>query len=124
MANKQDNIFVAIGVKTLEYQICIANVFDTIQDTKAGSLYKYIKECILHKNFDAIDKYINEKIQDPNHITDDQKMDIAIMLWKCLPSKSEFAQNMAAYIDGHREDENFKFIVPEYLEQAIKHLAI
>jgi len=46
------------------------------------------------------------------------------MLWKCLPSKSEFAQNMAAYIDGHREDENFKFIVPEYLEQAIKHLAI
>ena len=124
MANKQDNIFVAIGVKTLEYQICIANVFDTIQDTKAGSLYKYIKECILHKNFDAIDKYINEKIQDPNHITDDQKMDIAIMLWKCLPSKSEFAQNMAAYIDGHREDENFKFIVSEYLEQAIKHLAI
>ena len=104
--------------------IYVANVFDTIQDTKAGSLYKYIKECILHKNFDAIDKYINEKIQDPNHITDDQKMDIAIMLWKCLPSKSEFAQNMAAYIDGHREDENFKFIVPEYLEQAIKHLAI
>ena len=124
MANKQPNIYVAIGNKTLEYQICRANVFNTIDKIESGYLFKYIKSFVKCDCLEIIKSYITNEKADPNNLTNDAMMDIAIILWKCLPKKSEFAQNLAAYLDQHKNDKDFNFIVPEYLQKAIKHLTI
>lgn len=120
MCNNQENIFIASGVKTLEYQICLANIATTFAETKSSSLFEYVKE--LNPNgIKMIETYLSSIGSDS--LNDVQRQNTAILLWKCLPSKAGFAQGLSTFlmdkIDNHQE---IHFTVPKYIENAINHL--
>lgn len=120
MSNNQANIKIASGKKTLEYQICLANVFDTKAATKSSLLYALI-ESLDNDSLAKVTTYI-DSIQG-NNFTPERKENIAILLWKCLPGKAEFAQELAnAIIDNLRTENKKDFKVPDYLADAIKFL--
>jgi len=47
---------------------------------------------------------------------------IAILLWKTLPSKAEFAQDFSIYLLDNLSDAKDSFIVPTYITEGLNHL--
>lgn len=120
MSNGQENIKIASGVKTLEYQICLANVFNTKIATKNSLLYSIVNNI----NSDKIQKvsaYLDTV--ELENLNNEQMQNTAILLWKCLPGKAEFAQELANAIQDNLKVHNHKsFKVPPYIDDAIKFL--
>jgi putative ATP-dependent endonuclease of OLD family len=110
--------------KTLEYEIALANVAANKTDYPKNFLVKYLKG-IDAKKCALIDAYVNAL---PNPaFTSAEQQKIAILVWKALPSKAEFAQNFSLALDdellrAQQAGEKVKFIVPEYIHKAIKHV--
>ena len=50
-------------------------------------------------------------------LSDDDKMDVALLMWKTCPGKSEMAQTLAYEFDTLAD-----FVIPDYLKKAIDHL--
>lgn len=120
MANGQAGIKICSGVKTLEYQICKANVFAGQETIKGTWLYELIRS----ENADGIGKveaYINslgERI-----LNDEEQQNVALLLWKCLPGKAGFAQTLNNFLQDKMEaGGEVKFTVPAYIQTAINHL--
>lgn len=120
MRHGQTGIKIASGVKTLEYQICLANVFQTKTETKGSLLYDLISN-INSNGKDLVSAYIDTIVGE--HLNDEQKQNAAILLWKCLPGKAEFAQILAnSIIDNLTTQAPKSFKVPPYIEAAINFL--
>ena len=120
MANGQTEIMIRTGKKTLEYQICKANVFEEINVTKGTWLY----ELIQRENAVGID-IVNAYLEtiDNGILSDEQQQNVALLMWKCLPGKAEFAQTLNAFLLEKTEMEwDIKFTVPIYIQDAINHL--
>lgn len=118
MKNGQAQILIASGLKTLEYQICLSNVNTVKAEIPNNSLYKYIQQ-INADGIAVVDNYI-ATIAAAN-LTIDQK-NVALLLWKCLPSKSEFAQNLSIYLETELNNHTPVFEVPQYIKNAVNHL--
>ncbi len=120
MANGQAGIKICSGVKTLEYQICKANVFAEQEATKGTWLY----ELIMSENEDGIEKveaYINGLGE--RNLNDEEQQNVALLLWKCLPGKAGFAQTLNTFLrDKIDAGGDVKFTVPSYIQTAINHL--
>ena len=120
MANGQAGIKICSGVKTLEYQICKANVFAEQEATKGTWLY----ELIMSENEDGIGKveaYINGLGE--RNLNDEEQQNVALLLWKCLPGKAGFAQTLNTFLrDKIDAGGDVKFTVPSYIQTAINHL--
>ena len=120
MANGQTGIKICTGKKTLEYQICKANVYEEINVTKGTWLY----ELIQRENAAGIDKvnaYLTTIGDDV--MSEEQQQNVALLMWKCLPDKAEFAQTLNAFLLEKMEAENeMKFAIPLYILNAINHL--
>ena len=120
MRNGQAGIKVSSGKKTLEYQICEANVAAGINDTKGTWLYELIKR----ENPDGIDKV--EEYMDTlgeRNMTAEEQQNIALLMWKCLPGKAEFSQTLNSFlIDKRDAGDEVRFEVPTYIRDAINHL--
>ncbi|MCQ2973889.1 MAG: AAA family ATPase [Bacteroidales bacterium] len=122
ISNNQETILICEGYKTLEYQICLANIGNYISEVKLNELYLFIKNN--YKNqYVKIEDFINSKAG--IDLQDDDKMDIAILLWKCIPQKSTFAQDLSMHLkDKLINSSSFNFNVPDYIIDAINHLTI
>ena len=120
MANKQPGILICSGKKTLEYQICMANVHRSVEITKTTLVYELLQKI----NAKGIEKVVAYMDSLPSQeMTENEQQNVAIMLWKCLPSKAQFAQDLNAYIsDKFESEEDVKFTVPAYIQEAITHL--
>lgn len=120
MANNQANVKVFSGPKTLEYQICKANVSDNKTSTRDTWLYEMLKED--HEDeIKKVETYLNTI--DGDNLNEEQQQNTALLLWKCLPSKAGFAQRLDNYIlDKIESKEDVKFTVPQYIANAINHL--
>ena len=120
MANGQAGIKICSGVKTLEYQICKANVFAGQEATKGTWLYELIRS----ENADGIGKveaYIN--CLGERDLNDEEQQNVALLLWKCLPGKAGFAQTLNTFLrDKIDAGGDVKFTVPSYIQTAINHL--
>ena len=120
MANGQAGIKICSGVKTLEYQICKANVFAGQEATKGTWLYELIRS----ENADGIGKveaYINGLGE--RDLNDEEQQNVALLLWKCLPGKAGFAQTLNTFLlDKIDAGGDVKFTVPSYIQTAINHL--
>ncbi len=120
MANGQTGIKICTGKKTLEYQICKANVYEEINVTKGTWLYDLIQR----ENAAGIDKvnaYLTTIGDDV--MSEEQQQNVALLMWKCLPDKAEFAQTLNAFLLEKMEAENeMKFAIPLYILNAINHL--
>lgn len=120
MTNKQKNVQVFSGQKTLEYQICKANVFANKNSTQGSWLYELIK--LDHKErVKKVDAYLGSI--DGENLNDEQQQNVALLLWKSLPSKAGFAQRLDAFLIEKLETKgDIKFTVPKYICDAINHL--
>ena len=120
LKNNQNNICISIGDKTLEYQICKANVFPSKEETISSLLYTFIKDEIQPGFFNEIQYYM-DTIKNGN-LNNDEQMNVAILMWKCLPTKSEFAQELTEYIENNLDKAKNSFKIPVYISSAINHL--
>ena len=57
-----------------------------------------------------------------SEMNNEQQMNVAILMWKCLPKKAEFAQELAEYIEGNIDEAKEKFNVPLYILSSINHI--
>lgn len=122
MANSQEGIKICSGMKTLEYQICKANVTKNKDSIKGNWLYELIKR----DNSDGIGKveaYIDSIGE--RELNDEEQQNVALLMWKCLPSKAGFAQTLNSFlIDKIETGGDVKFTVPTYIQEAISHLVL
>lgn len=122
MANGQAGIKICSGKKTQEYQICKANVTGNKDVIKANWLYELIKR----ENADDIGKveaYIDSIAE--RDLNDMEQQNVALLMWKCLPGKAEFAQTLNSFlIDKIETGDDVKFTVPTYIQEAISHLVL
>lgn len=120
MANSQSGIKICSGAKTLEYQICKANVSEKPAEIKDTWLYELLKV----ENKEGVKKveaYLDALGE--RELTDDEQIDVALLIWKCLPGKAEFAQNLSHFlIEKIEKEDTIKFTVPSYIQDAINHL--
>lgn len=120
MANGQTNIKVCSGVKTLEYQICLANVSARKEEITSNWLYQLVKE-INESGIIEVDAYL-DNLGDRD-LSDIEKQNTAILLWKCLSGKAEFAQTLGHFIyEKIERKETARFNVPAYIREAINFL--
>lgn len=119
LKNGQVPILIASGLKTLEYQICLANVNTIKAGIPNNSLYKYIQQ-INADGIAVVNNYL-ATIAAAN-LTVDQMRNVALLMWKCLPPKSEFAQNLSAYLESELANHSLVFEVPQYIKNAVNHL--
>lgn len=120
MRNGQVGIKVCSGRKTLEYQICKANVSADMNVTKGTWLYELIKR----DNADGIGKVdaymatLGER-----NMTEEEQQNVALLMWKCLPGKAGFAQTLNGFLlDKIDAGGDVKFSVPAYIQEAVDHL--
>ena len=120
MRNEQVGIKVCTGKKTLEYQICKANVSARKEEIKETWLYELIRR----DNAEGIDKveaYMTTFGE--RDMTEEEQQNLALLLWKCLPGKAGFAQTLNTFLlDKMEAGGDVKFIVPSYIQDAINHL--
>ena len=120
MANNQANIKICSGQKTLEYQICKANIFTDKDTTKGTWLYELIKQ----ENSDGIDKVDAYMVGlGDRNMSEEEQQNVALLMWKCLPGKAEFAQVLNSFLlEKYEEGGDIKFTLPLYIQDAITHL--
>jgi putative ATP-dependent endonuclease of OLD family len=120
MANNQANIKICSGQKTLEYQICKANIFTDKDITKRTWLYELIKQ----ENPDGIDKVDSYMVGlGDRNMSEEEQQNVALLMWKCLPGKAEFAQILNSFLlEKYEEGGDIKFTLPIYIQNAITHL--
>ena len=120
MRNGQGGIKICCGKKTLEYQICKANVFPDRRTTRETWLFELINQ----ENADGISKveaYMNTIAN--QELSEVEQQNTALLMWKCLPSKAGFAQTLNAFLlDKVSAGVETKFTVPSYIQDAINHL--
>ncbi len=120
MANNQANIKICSGQKTLEYQICKANIFTDKDTTKGTWLYELIKQ----ENSDGIDKVDSYMVGlGDRNMSEEEQQNVALLMGKCLPGKAEFAQILNSFLlEKYEEGGDIKFTLPLYIQDAITHL--
>ena len=120
MRNGQANVKICSGKKTLEYQICRANVAERQEVTKGTWLYELIGQ----ENSDGIGKVNNYlKGLADRDLTEEEQQNVALLMWKCLPGKAGFAQKLNSFLlNKMGAGGDVKFIVPGYIQDAINHL--
>ena len=120
MKNDQIGIKVCSGKKTLEYQICRANVFASKVDTKATWLYELIRG-ENPEGIGKVDTYLD--ILEEGELNEEQQQNVALLMWKCLHGKAGFTQALNTYLmDKIETGTEVKFTVPSYISDAIIHL--
>lgn len=120
MSNGQVGIKICSGKKTLEYQICKANVYADKEMTKETWLYELIQQ----ENPEGISK-VDSYMSGLGHrdMSEVEQQNVALLMWKCLPSKAEFAQALNSFLLDKREiGGDIKFTLPSYIQDAITHL--
>lgn len=58
-----------------------------------------------------------------NDMSEVEQQNVALLMWKCLPSKAEFAQALNSFLlDKIEIGGDIKFTLPSYIQDAITHL--
>lgn len=116
--NGQPSISVQLAYQTMEYDLCLNNVLDTKTKCTSNFFFKYIAS----KKPVEFAEIMNFLTPLPENLTQEQREQVAILLWKSLPGKAIFAQNLALHIIDNLEDAKKSFIVPAYIKSAFTHL--
>jgi len=117
--NNQSSILIKAAVQTLEYDLCLSNIEATKTECRENFLFTF-----LVSTQPANLKLVNEFIDNlPNeNLTPQEQQKIALLLWKSLPAKAEFAQGFSIHISNNLILAKTKFKVPVYIKDALNHL--
>lgn len=117
--NNADNIKIFVSFKTLEYEIVFHNINPDRTKFKDNFLVDYINQNFKDK-INQIEAYTNTF--DNDLMTAEEIREIAILLWKTLPAKAEFAQDFSIYLLENLSEAKNSFIVPNYITEGLNHL--
>jgi putative ATP-dependent endonuclease of OLD family len=125
--NGQSQISINAATQTLEFEIALNNVADKKIDFESNFLVAYLKESDKEK-FAKINSYRDTLPEDG--LTELERYQLAILLWKALPSKADFAQDFSIALSDlvaktsntAKLPDDLKFIVPTYIKNALSHL--
>ncbi len=117
--NRQTGILIKAGKKTLEFQIAKANVLNTKAETKQHEVYKYLST-INPNGIKLVDEYMDTIAGDI--LSETEQYNVALLVWKCMPNKSEFAQDFTYHLEEQLKINKCKFYVPSYIQDAINFL--
>jgi len=120
MRNGRADVKICSGKKTLEYQICRANVTGNQVTTKGSWLY----ELIQLENAEGMRK-VETYIQTigGRDLSEEEQQNVALLMWKCIPRKAGFAQDLNSFLLNKLDaGGDMKFTVPSYIQEAINHL--
>jgi putative ATP-dependent endonuclease of the OLD family len=116
-----DKITLNFSYKTLEFAIVQANISKVKTQIIENLLWKYLEQDkTIVKKFIKIKTHLDSFVG--AEISDEQLNNLQILIWKALPSKAEFAQNLAVYLLDNLELAKTNFVVPDYIKKAITHL--
>lgn len=116
--NSREMIKVCKAYKTLEYEIAFANVPEAKDKFEANRLVRYIED-VLQEDLSPVRAYLSRfgvKLDIP------ARQKIAILLWKLMPGKAEFAQDFARHLYDNLDSAKHDFKVPSYIRDAFIHL--
>lgn len=116
--NGQENISIHSGLKTFEYELCRANIPSSKDEIENNFLFKFIESF----NKDNTDKIKAFYAPFDNSLNAEQITNVALLLWKCMPSKAEFAQDFAISINENLDDAKLTLKVPEYIKGALNFI--
>ncbi|ART75075.1 hypothetical protein B4U37_03000 [Sutcliffiella horikoshii] len=116
--NRQENIEIFTAYKTFEFEIALSNIPDNKEDIFSNLLYLYL-ESNGNNKLTQIRAYVD---QCPDTLTDNDKTNIAILIWKALPRKADFAQDFSYFILQNKNDERYHFNTPGYIRESFNHL--
>jgi len=119
--NEMPNIVIETAQKTFEFELALCNINEEKLKFKDNFLVKYIA-IENEKKVKSIEEYIDTIPVAYNKFNEEQRFKIALLLWKSLPAKAEFAQNFAIYINDNIETAEISFYVPEYINRALIHI--
>jgi putative ATP-dependent endonuclease of OLD family len=73
------------------------------------------------EGIDKVDFYMTEL--GDRDLSEEEQQNVALLMWKCLPGKAEFAQTLNSFLlDKIDEEGEIKFTIPQYIQKAITHL--
>jgi len=116
-----DKITLNFSYKTFELALVQANISKVKTQITENLLWKYLEQDkTIVKKFIKIKTHLDSFVG--AEITDEQLNNLQILIWKALPSKAEFAQNLAVYLLDNLGLAKTNFVVPDYIQKAITHL--
>lgn len=121
--NKQDRIQIEASYQTFELALISENVSLEKKDFYQNGLMNFFE-----KNYSEEFKQIKEKV-DNLQVSSDGKFEekdrkkIALLLWRLIAVKSEFAQDLSIYLlENLTADPKLPFNPPKYFTELIDHL--
>lgn len=116
-----DKITLNLSYKTFEFALIQANISKEKTQITENLLWKYLsQDKTITKKIIKIKAHLDSFLG--TKITEEQLSYLQILLWKALPSKAEFAQNLAIYLLDNLDLAKTNFVVPDYIQKAITHL--
>lgn len=117
--SRKNKVELFTAFKTLEYEIAFANTAGNKTDFNSNFLVQYLSK-VDNPKYLILQAYLNNL---PNlKFSIDEKQKLAIILWKALPQKAEFAQNFSTELENSiKTGAPVIFKVPDYIENAIKY---
>lgn len=119
LANGQPSILIGTSHKTLEHELALMNVPSNRLEIPSNFLIKYVEQ-ISSERHTAIMTYIKSLPTDLLSPIEIRRA--AILIWKSLPSKAEFAQNFSIHILNNLLTARSSLIIPDYIMTAFNHL--
>ncbi len=119
--NNIDDILIETALKTFEFELALCNINKEKSKFKDNFLVKYV-ETEKENKIKSIVEYIDTLALTDDKLNDKQRFKTALLLWKSLPTKAEFAQDFAIHINDNIEDAKLNFIIPEYISKALTHI--
>jgi putative ATP-dependent endonuclease of OLD family len=116
--NGQANISIHPGLKTFEYELCKTNIPESKSEIENNFLFKFIESI----NKDNTDKIKEFYAPFSDNLSAEQLADVALLLWKSMSTKAEFAQDFAVSINENFADAKLTLKVPEYIKDALNFI--
>jgi len=119
VANGNASISVNTAFKTLEYELALANISKDRTELKDNFLFSYLVDLYPTKT-NLIKVYTATFANDK--MSDEERRRTAILLWKAMPSKADFAQDFALHILEHLDKAKQSFVIPLYIKKGLSNL--
>lgn len=120
--NNTPQIIISPAYQTFELEIARNNICLKKSDIVNNDFVKYLQEVHSDK-FIKLKSYIDSVPVDGNgDVSEVEKNSIAILAWKAIPNKAEFAQEFSLYLSGKCQSGVCNFNVPKYIIDALDNL--
>lgn len=106
--------------KTFEYELCLANVSTHKSKIEDNFLVQFFKN-EYPDSFKLVKSFFTPFGE---NLTLEQRHRIAILIWKSIPSKAEFAQDFSlSIIEALDKSQSPNLAIPKYIDDALKFVS-